>query len=84
MNEKSMMKLAVALLIAVVLGTLLGCATDRWIEVEPGEYVVVDVHRESNGETISGIETLVVDRESSTIEIELLDGSPIIVTFVAR
>lgn len=79
-----MVKLAAVLLIAVVLSTLLGCSTDRWTEVEPGEYTVIDVHSESNGATISGIETLVVDRESNTIAIELQDGSPVVVTFVPR
>ena len=83
MNVKTMKKLAVALLIALVLGTSVGCSTDRWIEVEAGEYAVIDVHSESNGATISGIETLVVDRESNTIAIELEVGSPIVVTFVA-
>ena len=84
MNVKTMKKLAVALLIALVLSTLLGCSTDRWIEVEPGEYTAIDVHDESNGATISGIETLVVDRESNTIAIELHDGFSIVVTFVPR
>jgi len=83
MNEKTMKKLVVALLIAVVLSTLLGCSTDRWIEVEPGEYTVIDVHSESNGAT-SAIDALVVDPESNAITIELRDGSPIVVTFVPR
>jgi hypothetical protein len=84
MNVKTMKTLAVASLIALILSTSLGCSTDRWIEVEPGEYTVIDVHSESNGATIGGIETLVVDRESNTIAIELWDGSPIVVTFVPR
>ena len=79
-----MKKFTVALLIAVILSTLLGCSADRWAEVEPGEYVVIDIHSESNGATISGIETLVVERESNTIVIELQDGSPIVVMFVSR
>jgi hypothetical protein len=84
MNEKTVKKLIVGLLIAVVLSALLGCSADRWAEVEPGEYVVIDIHSESNGATISGIETLVVERESNTIAIELQDGPPIVATFVAR
>ncbi len=79
-----MKKLTVGLLIAVVLSTLSGCSTDRWAEVEPGEYTVIDIHSESNGETISGIETLVVERESNTIVIELQDGPPLVATFVSR
>ena len=79
-----MKKLTVGLLIAVVLSTLVGCSTDRWAEVEPGEYTVIDIHSESNGETISGIETLVVERESDTIVIELQDGPPLVATFVSR
>lgn len=79
-----MKKLTVGLIIAVVLSTLLGCSADRWAEVEPGEYVVIDIHIESNWATISGIETLVVERESNTIVIELQDGSPLVATFVPR
>ena len=84
MNEKARKKFTVGLLIALVLTTSLGCSTDRWIEVEPGEYTVIDVHSESNGATTSGIDTLAVDRESNTIAIDLQDGSPIVVTFVPR
>lgn len=84
MSGKTVKKLTVALVIAVVLSTLLGCSADRWVEVEPGEYTVIDVHSESNGETISGIETLAVDRESNMIAIELQDGFPIVATFVPR
>lgn len=79
-----MKKLTVGLLIAVVLGASLGCSTDRWAEVEPGEYVVIDIHSESNGTPISGIETLVVERESNTIVIELQDSPPLVATFVSR
>jgi len=79
-----MKKLTVGLLIAVVLSTSLGCSTDRWAEVEPGEYVLIDIHSESNGETMSGIETLVVERESNTVVIELQDGPPLVATFVSR
>lgn len=84
MNQKTMKKLTVGLLIAAVLSTLLGCSTDRWVEVEPGEYTVIDIHSESDGETISGIETLVVERESNTIVIELQGGPPLVATFVSR
>ena len=84
MNVKTMKKLAVALLIVVVLSTSLGCLTDRWVEVEPGDYTVIDVHSESSGATVAGIEALVVERQSNTIAIELQDGSPIVVTFVPR
>jgi hypothetical protein len=84
MNEKTMKKLTVGLLSAVVLSTSLGCSADRWAEVEPGEYIVIDIHSESNGATISGVETLVVERESNTIVIELQDGSPLVATFVSR
>ena len=79
-----MKTLAVGLLITLVLSTSLGCSTDRWLEVGPGEYIVIDVHSESKWATISGIETLVVDRESNTIAIELRDGFPIVATFVPR
>jgi hypothetical protein len=84
MNEKTMKKFTVGLLIAVVLSTLLGCSADRWAEVEPGEYIVIDIHSESNGATITGIETLVVERESNTIVIELEDGSQLVTMFVSR
>ncbi len=66
-----MKKFTVGSLIAVVLTTPLGCSVDRRAEVEPGEYIVIDIHSESNIATISGIETLVVERESNTIVIEL-------------
>ena len=79
-----MKKLTLGLLMAVILSTPLGCAADRWAEVEQGEYVVIDIHSESNGATISGIDTLVVERESNTIIIELQDGPPLVVTFVSR
>ena len=79
-----MKKFTVGLLIAAVLSTPLGCSVDRSAEVEPGEYIVIDVHSESNGATISGIETLVVERESNTITIELEDGSQLVATFVPR
>jgi len=79
-----MKEFAVGLLIAVALTTLLGCSGDRWVEVEPGEYTVIDIHSESNGATISGIETLAVERESNTIVIELQDGSQLVATFVSR
>ena len=84
MNDKTMKKFTVGLLIAVVLSTPLGCSTDRWIEVEPGQYAVIDIHSESNGPTISGIDTLVVERESNTITMELEDGSQLVTTFVSR
>jgi hypothetical protein len=84
MNEKTMKKFTVGLLIVVVLSTLLGCSADRWAEVEPGEYIVIDIHSESNGATIAGIETLVVERESNTIVIELEDGSQLVTMFVSR
>jgi len=84
MKEKTMEKSTVGLLIAIVLSVPLGCSADRWIEVEPGEYIVMDIHSESNGPTISGIETLVVERESNTITIELEDGSQLVATFVSR
>jgi len=84
MNEQTMKKFTVGLLIAVVLVTPLGCSTDRWAEVEPGQYTVIDIHSESNGATISGIDTLVVERESNTIIMELEDGSQLVTTFVSR
>lgn len=79
-----MKKLTVGLLMAVILSTPFGCTADRWAEVEPGEYVVIDVHSELNGVTISGIETLVVERESNTIVMELQDSPPLVATFVSR
>ena len=79
-----MKKFTVGLLIAVVLSTPLGCSTYGWIEVEPGQYAVIDIHSESNGATISGIDTLVVERESNTITIELEDDSQLVTTFVSR
>jgi hypothetical protein len=84
MNETTMKQLTVGLLIALVLSSSLVCSTDRWIEVEPGEYVGIDIHSDSNGAKISGIDILVVDRESDTIVMELQDGSPLVATFVAR
>ena len=79
-----MKKFTVGLLVAVVLSTLLGCSADRWVEVEPGEYTIIDIHSESNGAIVSGIETLVVEPESNTIVIELEDGSHLVATFVSR
>jgi hypothetical protein len=84
MNEKTMKEFTVGVLIAVVLSTPLGCSTDRWIEVEPGEYTAVDIHSESNGPIIGGIETLVVERESNTITIKLEDGSQLVAIFESR
>jgi hypothetical protein len=79
-----MNKLTMGSLIAVVLTTPLGCSVDRRAEVEPGEYIVIDIHSESNIATITGIETLVVERESNTIVIELEDGSQLVTMFVSR
>lgn len=79
-----MKKFAVGLFIPVVLSTPSGCSTDRWSEVEPGEYTLIDIHSESNGPTIIDIDTLIAERESNTIIIELEDGSQLVNTFVPR
>jgi len=84
MNEKTMKRIIMGMLMAVIISIPLGCSIDRWAEVEPGEYVVINVHSELNGLTISGIEKLLVERESNTITIKFQDGSQVLTTFVPR
>ena len=84
MNEKTMKRIIMGVLMVAIMGIPLGCSIDRWAEVEPGEYAAIDVHSESNGLTISGIEKLIVERESNTITIKLQDGSQVVTTFVPR
>lgn len=84
MDEKTMKRIITGLLMAVTISIPLGCSVDRWAEVEPGEYMAIDVHNESNGATISGIETLLVQREANTIAIKFQDGSQLVTMFVTR
>lgn len=68
-----------SVLVGVIMSIPLGCSIDRWAEVEPGEYVVIDVHGKFNG-----IEKLLVERESNAITIKFKDGSQVVTTFVPR
>ncbi len=79
-----MKKVLIGMLLGIIINNSLGCSIDRWAEVEPGEYVVIDVHSEFTGLRINGIEKLLIDRETNTATIKMYDGSPIMAKFIPR
>jgi hypothetical protein len=74
---------AMALAILVVL-VLAGCSTDRWSRVEPGEYVVAPGQGAVHAVARQAIQKLVIDRNKEELVFTLVDGTEIVVSFVAR
>jgi hypothetical protein len=63
---------------------LVGCATTRWLAVEPGEYVVGRGQGEAHETAVRVIRKLEIDREQSVAAFTLADGSEVVASFVTR
>jgi hypothetical protein len=73
-----------ASIVALTFVALTGCSMDRWVEVEGGDYVLVDtesVHASPAADLINGMH---IDRENNSIKLMLVDGSTITNSFSAR
>ncbi|MFN2185289.1 MAG: hypothetical protein ACK2UU_14960 [Anaerolineae bacterium] len=82
-RKKIAMAVAItALALAAV--PLAGCSTDRWAQVEPGEYTVVRDGAAATMAIAREIQRLDVDRDESLMVLTLVDGSQIVTSFVAR
>jgi len=69
-------------IIAVVI--LSGCVADRWIGIEPGQYVAVNRTGATNTTPLAEIQTLEIDRDKRLAIFTWVDGAEIIVPFVPR
>lgn len=72
---------ALVLLLALLLA---GCARQRWLKVESGEYTRVLGTDEASRAAARHIRSLRVDHEAATATITLDDGSQILLALVAR
>lgn len=73
--------IAWVILIATILA---GCSIDRWVSVEPGEYVVTTRPGTINTPALTEIQKLEIDRSKHLIVFTPVDGPEIIASFVAR
>jgi len=77
--------LAAAMVALVVAAALLGgCSLDRWAEVEPGAYTVVQGGAASAMPVAREIQGLVIDRDEGVIVLTLADGSEIAASLAPR
>jgi hypothetical protein len=79
-------KMAVVVLAALALSGVLvsGCSIDRWVEVEPGEYVARQGSLATHETAARTIEKLVIDRNQRQMLLTFVDGSQIRTSFVPR
>ena len=63
---------------------LTGCLADRWVGVEPGQYVVVDRTGTANAIASAEIQTLEIDRDKNRATFILVDGLERVVRFAPR
>ncbi len=82
-RNTNLQRAAIALTIFTAVG-LTGCLADRWIGVEPGEYVVANRIGTATISASAGIRTLEIDRDKRLAIFTLVDGSESIVPFVPR
>lgn len=73
------------LVMAFVLAcALAGCATTRWLAVEPGVYVVGRGQGEAHATASRIVDNLEIDRDRRRAVFTLADGSEVVASFVAR
>lgn len=73
--------IVLAILTAFVLA---GCSADRWVEVEPGEYVVANRAGTTNTTAPAEIQKLEIDRDKRLAIFTLVDESERVVSFAPR
>jgi len=74
----------VALVIVSCVLILTGCSFDRWVEVNEGDYIPVDVGKAHDGLTANPVKSMTIDRENNTMKLAMEDGSIISESFTAR
>ena len=74
----------VALVIVSCVLLLTGCSFDRWVEVNEGDYIPVDVGKAHDGLTANLVKSMTIDRENNTMKLTMEDGSIISESFTAR
>jgi hypothetical protein len=84
-SRRKMTAVAVAVMALALAAVLLaGCSMDRWAEVEPGEYVLVDEGAATTIPVAREIQKLDIDRDERLMVLTLVDGSEIVAAFVPR
>jgi hypothetical protein len=72
------------LTVACLLSPLAGCTLDRWAEVEPGTYAVVQSAGRASAAAAREIRKLEIDREARAATFTLVDSSQVAVSFTPR
>ena len=86
MSSKWKMISVVVLVTTLALaGVLLSaCSIDSWVEVEPGEYAILQGGLATDRAAGHGIETLRIDRDARQVVLTQVEGSQIVDSFVPR
>jgi hypothetical protein len=75
----------IALTFIIITPILTGCSFDKLVEVAEGDYIPVNAETRGHDDSgISLIESINVDRDRDTVEVRLMDGAIINVSFNAR
>jgi hypothetical protein len=86
LDKEMLMKVKMATIALAILtaSVLAGCSTDRWIGVEPGEYVVVNRSGAAYTSALAEIQKAKIDRDKHLVSFTLIDESEMTVSFVPR
>lgn len=74
----------IALTLAIITTTFVGCSFDRWVEVTEGDYTPVDARTAHEDSLTSLIESITVDRDKDALEVRLREGAIVNTTLTAR
>jgi Tol biopolymer transport system component len=77
-------KMATIALAILTVFVLAGCSADRWIGIEPGEYVVAKRAGTASTTASAEIQKIAIDRDKQLAIFTLLDESEMAVSFVPR
>jgi hypothetical protein len=84
-SRRKQTTVAVVITVFALAGVLItGCSMDRWVQVEPGEYVVLRSGKATNQAAAREIQRLEVDRDQRLMVFTLVDGSEIVTSFMPR